>query len=74
MRVLNEIAKRIGDAGSNVSELCREAEVARSTWDRWVSGRNSPTLATLEKVQDAADRIVDRYAAAAAAEGAEDVA
>jgi transcriptional regulator with XRE-family HTH domain len=51
------IEDRIRDAGKSVSDLCRGAGIARSTWDRWKRGETAPNLATWGAVRDAADRI-----------------
>lgn len=40
-----------------VADLCREAEIARSTWDRWVRGDTAPNWATWAKVREAVDKL-----------------
>ena len=40
-----------------VPALVIAADVARSTYDRWVAGKNDPNLGSLGKVRDALDRL-----------------
>ena len=51
------IEARLRCAGLTVSRLCAEAEIARSTWDRWRRGDTEPNLKTWREVVAAADRI-----------------
>ncbi len=52
-----EIEGRLSEAGSTASAVCREAGVARSTWQRWKCGAVSPNIATWQMVEDAVERI-----------------
>lgn len=38
--------------GLSISEVCRQAGVARSTFTRWKSGDNEPNVRTLQKISD----------------------
>lgn len=51
------IGRDLRKAGKTVAELCREAEVARSTFDRWVRGETEPTLRTIRKIEAALGRL-----------------
>lgn len=51
------IEGRLKDRGLTVADLCRAAEIARSTWDRWRRGETEPNLKTWREVVVAADRL-----------------
>ena len=60
---IEKIEARLSTAGKNVEDLCREAEIARSTWTRWKSGATSPTVRTLDAVEIACDALCSGGAA-----------
>lgn len=64
---LEEIEAALRQRGTSVSRLCREAAIARSTWDRWKRGETAPNTKTWETVRSAFSRIVDDAAGGAAA-------
>lgn len=51
------IEGRLGAADISVARLCREAGIARSTWDRWRSERTEPNVRTWRAVTVAVDRL-----------------
>ena len=60
MSVQNEIQNieaRLSAAGKSVADLCHNAGLARSTWQRWKSGANSPQFRTWEIVTAACEDI-----------------
>ncbi|GBD48146.1 hypothetical protein METY_1359 [Methylopila sp. Yamaguchi] len=57
-RAISQFEDRLKQAGISVRRACREAGIAPSTWTRWKSGTTSPTLATWEKVEDAAEALI----------------
>ena len=63
--LVNDIETRAVAAGLNVTELCRRADIARSTFTRWKKGQPPSTrlLAHLEKVVITAERQSKRRAA-----------
>lgn len=60
MRSFQEIDAARHDAKLSRRTLYREAGVHHSTWQRLASGACSPTLRTLEKLDAALARLVDR--------------
>lgn len=54
---LEEIESALRQRGKSVADLCREADIARSTWDRWKRGETAPNFKTWETVLAAARRI-----------------
>ena len=42
----------IAGAGKTVAEFCRLAGIARSTWDRWKSGKTTPNMSTWDTVTE----------------------
>lgn len=54
---IEEIEDRLRQQGRTVALLCREAGIARSTWDRWARGQTAPNLKTWNVVVAAAERI-----------------
>lgn len=54
---LCEVRSRLTETGTSVAALCREAGVARSTWDRWERHETQPNLATWLLVQGALERL-----------------
>ena len=62
---LQAILNRLEEIEANVADLCREAGIARSTFDRWVTGKTSPNSRTLEQAEDALARLVAKRKAAA---------
>lgn len=60
MTVQEEMAQiegRLHGAGLSVSDVCKEADVARSTWQRWKSGATEPNIKTWRIVTEAADKL-----------------
>lgn len=69
---LADLEKRVAAAGYTVSDVCREAGIARSTWDRWRRGQFEPRRSVWARAEQAAERLVERSAQAAVpAEAAE---
>lgn len=54
---ITQIEARLSKAGSTASAVCRDAGVARSTWQRWKCGAVSPNFSTWQLVEDAVERI-----------------
>jgi hypothetical protein len=54
---MDGIRTRLETAGSSISALCREAELARSTWDRWYRGETEPNFRSWNAIKAAADRL-----------------
>jgi hypothetical protein len=52
------IEARLKIAGFTVSDLCRSARIARSTWDRWQRGETEPNTKTWRLVVAAAAEIM----------------
>lgn len=50
--VVEDLEAQARAAGKSISEVCREAGVARSTFTRWKSGDNAPNIRTLRKIQE----------------------
>lgn len=53
---LNEIdamERRLSDAGLTVSDLCREAKIAETTWGRWKRGDFFPSWKKAQAVSAA---------------------
>lgn len=48
-----QIKERLADCGKTVADLCRAANVSRSTFDRWDWGSNHPKLGTYLRVLEA---------------------
>lgn len=40
---ISDLEAQAATAGITITELCRRADVARSTWTRWKSGDTTPT-------------------------------
>lgn len=53
-----EIEARLERAGLTASALCREAGIARSTWQRWKSGETEPTMGSWRSIQASLDRVL----------------
>jgi transcriptional regulator with XRE-family HTH domain len=49
------IEDRIRANGRSIRQLCIEAGIARSTWDRWRRGETEPNTKTWRAVMTAAD-------------------
>lgn len=54
---IDAIESRVRAKGRTVRDLCIEAGVARSTWDRWRRGETEPNMKTLRQVRAAADAL-----------------
>ncbi len=50
--VVEDLEAQAREAGKSISEVCRQAGVARSTFTRWKSGDNEPNVRTLQKISD----------------------
>ncbi|MPV99841.1 helix-turn-helix domain-containing protein [Bombella apis] len=48
-----QIAALAQEKNLSLNELARRAGIARSVLDRWRSGKTTPTLRTVGKIQDA---------------------
>ena len=46
-----EAERRAKVCGVTVDELCSQAGIARSTWQRWKSGETAPNTRTWERVE-----------------------
>lgn len=56
---LQDLKTKAEAAGTNLTELCRRAGVARSTPQRWFAeDSNGPNLKTLNKLRDALRDVV----------------
>lgn len=51
------IEEQLREKGLTVSGLCKQAEIARSTWDRWKRGETEPNTKTWRTVQAAAFKL-----------------
>jgi transcriptional regulator with XRE-family HTH domain len=60
------IEARLDASGRTVADLCREAGLARSTWDRWRRGETEPNMRSWRSVTDAAARLMSPPAPSAA--------
>lgn len=54
---ISNIQQTVAAKGRSISDLCAEAGIARSTWDRWVREETTPNFSTLDKVREAANRL-----------------
>jgi DNA-binding phage protein len=54
---IQAVEARVVAAGHNVTRLCREAQIARTTWQRWKAGETSPTFRTWDQILKAADAL-----------------
>jgi hypothetical protein len=52
------IEGRLDASGRTVADLCREAGLARSTWDRWRRGETEPNMRSWRSVTDAVERLI----------------
>ena len=52
-QVISQLEARAAKAGITINELCRRAEIARSTFTRMKAGDHSPNTRTLEKLETA---------------------
>ena len=50
-----EVVERFDRSDITLTELCRRAEIAHSTWQRIRQGSASPTVRTLNKIKIALD-------------------
>ncbi len=48
--VVEDLEAQAREAGKSISEVCREAGVARSTFTRWKSGDHTPNIRTIQKL------------------------
>lgn len=51
------IEGRLAQVSKTPADLCAQAGVARSTWQRWKSGATTPNFRTWQGVQAACDAI-----------------
>lgn len=50
---ISEMEQELKEAGKTASDLCVEAGIARSTYDRWKTGQTAPNMKTWSAVTDA---------------------
>jgi len=50
--VVEDLEAQARARGLSISEVCREAGVARSTFTRWKSGDHTPNFRTIQKISD----------------------
>ena len=50
--VVEALEAQAREAGKSISEVCRQAGVARSTFTRWKSGSHEPNMRTIQKISD----------------------
>lgn len=53
---MREIAMRAYDLRKSITQVCRHAGVAPSTWTRWRDGTVKPNQSTMDKLKAALDR------------------
>ena len=53
MKFLEDIKASVDNAGLSLTDVLAEAKVDNSTWWRWETGKYSPRLATIQKIDDA---------------------
>ena len=51
------VVDRFERSDISLTELCRRAEIAHSTWVRIKQGRTSPTIRTMDKIE----RVLDEH-------------
>lgn len=54
---IKAIERRAKEKGVAISALLQIADIHRSTWARWKSGDNGPTMAKWNRVEDAAAKL-----------------
>ena len=52
---VKSVVERFDRSDITLTELCRRAEIAHSTWQRIRQGKSSPTIRTLDKIETALD-------------------
>lgn len=50
---IDQIEAKLADHGKSVADLCREADIAQTTWWRWKSGAFFPSYRKARKVEAA---------------------
>ena len=45
-----DVERLAQEAGKSMAQVCREAEIAPSTFTRWKAGKNRPTLDVCERL------------------------
>lgn len=55
---LSKIEAELREVGATVTDVCREAGIARSTWRRWSVGETQPNFGTWQSIVEAKDRLV----------------
>jgi len=50
-RIITDLEGRARKARLSVAEMCRRAQIAPSTFNRWRTGETSPTLDVLSRVE-----------------------
>jgi transcriptional regulator with XRE-family HTH domain len=55
IRTPAEIEQLAAKAGKSMLQVCREAEIAPSTWARWKAGETSPTLNNYMRIAKAVE-------------------
>lgn len=54
---IEKIEVRLAESGRTVGQLCEEAGIARSTWQRWKSRVTAPNWVSFEAVREACERL-----------------
>jgi len=66
--LIADAERRAVAAGLSVDEFCKDAGIARSTWQRWKSGATEPTMRTWRRVEESLVRAETETPAAAGSE------
>jgi len=53
-----QIEAQLRERGLSVGDLCKRADIARSTWDRWKRGETEPNIKTWRAVTGAFDALI----------------
>lgn len=54
---LEAVRQQMEAAKLSVTQVCREAGLARSTWDRWLRGETEPNFKSWRAVEEAVARL-----------------
>jgi hypothetical protein len=57
IRTPAEIEQLAAKAGKSMLQVCREAQIAPSTWTRWKAGQTSPTLNNYLRIAAAVEEL-----------------
>lgn len=58
-----KIEARLADAGKTVADMCREADIAQTTWGRWKRGEFYPSFRSAQQVEAAVASLTGSHAA-----------